>query len=105
QFWLIRYPQSRHDCLLYPPSFPTRRSSDLGGERLGYSFGAFKDRWFKSIQVGAQRFAVRLEPHDFAQEQIQERLSDICLTLDAQDRKSTRLNSSHVSISYVVFCL
>src|SRR5699024_12336006 len=27
------------------------------------------------------------------------------LTLLAQDRKSTRLNSSHVSISYAVFCL
>src|SRR5690349_23162672 len=26
-------------------------------------------------------------------------------TLDAQDRKSTRLNSSHVEISYAVFCL
>src|SRR5690606_41737839 len=25
--------------------------------------------------------------------------------LDAQDRKSTRLNSSHVKISYAVFCL
>src|SRR5437868_14706071 len=25
--------------------------------------------------------------------------------LDGQDRKSTRLNSSHVSISYAVFCL
>src|SRR5207249_7269086 len=25
--------------------------------------------------------------------------------LDEQDRKSTRLNSSHVSISYAVFCL
>src|SRR5699024_11934906 len=25
--------------------------------------------------------------------------------LEAQDRKSTRLNSSHVSISYAVFCL
>src|SRR5699024_11619152 len=25
--------------------------------------------------------------------------------LDAKDRKSTRLNSSHVSISYAVFCL
>ncbi|WP_131669544.1 SNF2-related protein [Psychrobacter pygoscelis] len=56
-----------------------------GGERLGYSFTSFKNRWFQSIQVGAQRFAVRLEPHDFAQEQIQERLSDICLTLDAND--------------------
>src|SRR5438067_7454970 len=26
-------------------------------------------------------------------------------TLDVLDRKSTRLNSSHVSISYAVFCL
>src|SRR5699024_12784954 len=31
-----------------------------------------------------------------------ERLSVDCVTLD---RKSTRLNSSHVSISYAVFCL
>src|SRR5690606_20620776 len=27
------------------------------------------------------------------------------LVLDRQDRKSTRLNSSHVKISYAVFCL
>src|SRR5437870_7258942 len=27
------------------------------------------------------------------------------LLLDAKDRKSTRLNSSHVAISYAVFCL
>src|SRR5690625_6974475 len=26
-------------------------------------------------------------------------------TIDRQDRKSTRLNSSHVAISYAVFCL
>src|SRR3712207_7817325 len=26
-------------------------------------------------------------------------------TFDAQDRKSTRLNSSHANISYAVFCL
>src|SRR5437773_8899941 len=26
-------------------------------------------------------------------------------TLPAQDRKSTRLNSSHITISYAVFCL
>src|SRR3712207_7370963 len=26
-------------------------------------------------------------------------------TLDGQDRKSTRLNSSHANISYAVFCL
>src|SRR5690625_6998840 len=27
------------------------------------------------------------------------------LVVDGQDRKSTRLNSSHVAISYAVFCL
>src|SRR2546422_6863293 len=30
---------------------------------------------------------------------------DIALELSAQDRKSTRLNSSHGYISYAVFCL
>src|SRR5699024_12069396 len=28
-----------------------------------------------------------------------------CRNMPGQDRKSTRLNSSHVSISYAVFCL
>src|SRR4051794_41294334 len=28
-----------------------------------------------------------------------------CATVDGSDRKSTRLNSSHPSISYAVFCL
>src|SRR5690606_39590529 len=31
--------------------------------------------------------------------------SRMTLPLTAQDRKSTRLNSSHVKISYAVFCL
>src|SRR3712207_8541543 len=30
---------------------------------------------------------------------------DVGLALDEQDRKSTRLNSSHANISYAVFCL
>src|SRR5690625_3792676 len=30
---------------------------------------------------------------------------DVSLTLESRDRKSTRLNSSHVAISYAVFCL
>lgn len=56
-----------------------------GGKRLGYSFSAFQNRWFKTTQVGAQRFAVRLDPLDFAQKQIQNSLKDVCLTLDAHD--------------------
>src|SRR5699024_12597310 len=59
------------------PSFPTRRSSDLCGR----------------------------------QRRVNARTDDggaICVTCYARtrtDRKSTRLNSSHVSISYAVFCL
>src|SRR5690348_18197446 len=32
-------------------------------------------------------------------------LKERSLAIDARDRKSTRLNSSHPSISYAVFCL
>ena len=55
------------------------------GQRLGRSFGAFTSRWFQSIQVGADRNAVRLEPLPFAQSQIEDRLRDLCLSLDARD--------------------
>src|SRR3712207_6968343 len=34
-----------------------------------------------------------------------ERLTRILLSIGIQDRKSTRLNSSHANISYAVFCL
>ncbi len=55
------------------------------GERLGRSFGGFKSRWFQSIQVGSDRHATRLEPLPFAQQQIEDRLRDLCLSLDARD--------------------
>lgn len=55
------------------------------GVRLGRSFEAFKSRWFQSIQVGTDRHAVRLEPLPFAQEQIEDRMRDLCLSLDARD--------------------
>src|SRR5690625_6260456 len=46
----------------------------------------------------------------FAQGELQEKgyvsMETIPVSVDAQpDRKSTRLNSSHVAISYAVFCL
>lgn len=55
------------------------------GVRLGRSFEAFKSRWFQSIQVGMDRHAVRLEPLPFAQEQIEDAMRDLCLSLDARD--------------------
>src|SRR5690606_40642834 len=67
--------------MLRPPPrstlFPTRRSSDLRGRDTGRGCGRASSR------RGAQ---VHSAGHE-------------------RDRKSTRLNSSHVKISYAVFCL
>jgi len=50
------------------------------GERLGRTFDAFRSRWFQQHESG---FGIRALP--FAQDQIQERLRDICLTVQAKD--------------------
>src|SRR5438876_2766583 len=74
-----------------PPTstlFPTRRSSDLlgvGGERLHLA----RLEQLLGVQVGdRQRLGALVEGFGLG-----------------EDRKSTRLNSSHPSISYAVFCL
>src|SRR5436309_9800133 len=77
-----------------PLSFPTRRSSDLDLARLG----RFHPRR-EVAQVGEQHgdlALLALDRHPPRQ--------DLVAHL-ARDRKSTRLNSSHVKISYAVFCL
>lgn len=56
-----------------------------GGVRLGRSYQAFIDRWFRSEQIGNDRHAVRLEPLPFAREQIEDKLRDICISLDPRD--------------------
>lgn len=55
------------------------------GQRLGRSFTAFKDRWFRTVQVGPEAFATRLEPHKWADEQIKQALADVSLTIEAKD--------------------
>jgi SNF2 family DNA or RNA helicase len=55
------------------------------GQRLGRTYQSFIDRWFRADRVGNSAHAVRLSPMPFAQEQIQDRLADICLSLDARD--------------------
>lgn len=50
------------------------------GKRLGRTFQAFKDRWFR---VGHNGFGY--EPLPFAQQQIQEALADICISIEAKD--------------------
>lgn len=53
------------------------------GQRLGRTYTAFKDRWF---QTGFDGFS--LQPFDHAQAEIQEALSDVCLTVDPKDYMS-----------------
>src|SRR5437667_1434250 len=61
-------------------SFPTRRSSDLARFEAAYDFVRQTVAQGESVLfVGTKR--------------------------QARDRKSTRLNSSHITISYAVFCL
>src|SRR5699024_12567137 len=62
-------------------SFPTRRSSDL-------HLLPTNSAWLDQHNLR--------NPYDF---------SEILAKYKNIDRKSTRLNSSHVSISYAVFCL
>src|SRR3712207_8695161 len=42
---------------------------------------------------------------EFAAEPLHVRAREVAVRLRPQDRKSTRLNSSHANISYAVFCL
>src|SRR5438309_5383862 len=42
---------------------------------------------------------------DFFVEDLPQKIGLLASTVNATDRKSTRLNSSHSSISYAVFCL
>jgi hypothetical protein len=50
------------------------------GARLGSTFGAFKNRWFRLRWSG-----VGIEPLPFAEAQIHAALADICLTVDPKD--------------------
>ena len=55
------------------------------GERLGTSFTAFTNRWFQSVSVGVDRNAIQLVPFEHSQKEIQDRLKDICISIEAKD--------------------
>src|SRR5947209_16608877 len=56
----------------------------------------------KPIQLSSDQFTVSDTGHITGQNGEQAQLG---IAFAAQDRKSTRLNSSHANISYAVFCL
>src|SRR5690606_41934862 len=74
-------------------SFPTRRSSDLGAAELP---GTVRPPAWERLAIARTRRLRRTRPR---------RQGVGTGEGVALDRKSTRLNSSHVKISYAVFCL
>src|SRR5690606_41334081 len=91
---------------LAPAPFPTRRSSDLGG--LGGRPALTPAGGSSGLGGGRDQLVlalVRLAPDAVvARVHASVEVAGGVHTLD-EDRKSTRLNSSHVKISYAGFCL
>src|SRR5699024_12074868 len=90
-----------HDSTLVLLSFPTRRSSDLLVDLCFVSVQTFRDGVGHTADNGGKT-PVTINGHLFwsAVDSVTE-IDEVCVEAD---RKSTRLNSSHVSISYAVFC-
>src|SRR5690606_41122566 len=79
------------------PSFPTRRSSDLGPAAM-VPVPRTAGTVILAVDVSNSMGADDVAPTRLAGAQRAARAF-------VEDRKSTRLNSSHVKISYAVFCL
>src|SRR5690606_40105378 len=92
-------------------SFPTRRSSDLDARRD--ALGRQEDApvlvpWHDALCRPGDRLENPLVDLDALERALDLLCGEAVLrhhALDELDRKSTRLNSSHVKISYAVFCL
>src|SRR5690606_40829071 len=89
------------------PSFPTRRSSDLAA--LGLLICAMATNlpmlWIGTMLAGLFSVAAQILIPLATMAVKPEKTGEVVGFLMSGDRKSTRLNSSHVKISYAVFCL
>src|SRR5206468_12702711 len=104
---LLFITHARHPPPLH--SFPTRRSSDLhllhaaAREAVGPSLWERAARGGRSWPEPWLRLLVRPAPASVVLGEQDGRRRSV--PLGDEDRKSTRLNSSHDQISYAVFCL
>src|SRR5207249_11019718 len=95
-----------------PHSFPTRRSSDLDAIDpaadvfAGQPIDGLEDLYEHVVgDVFRPGAVAAAEAHAQVVHLVAVTGVDGCRVEYGRDRKSTRLNSSHVSISYAVFCL
>src|SRR5207248_11613954 len=90
-------------ALLDLHSFPTRRSSDLGSIPLG---GLVRiPGMHRPAGADVEAFMSTALHEDPSLAPFVQRVRRDLDAGDLSDRKSTRLNSSHRTISYAVFCL
>src|SRR5688572_16510204 len=106
-------PSSACSCSLRDlHSFPTRRSSDLNyrfdHRRSQQRVSHTEKRQGMELLMALLRF-IQIDCNGYVNQTckqgIPKRLCVVGKTQNIQDRKSTRLNSSHSQISYAVFCL
>src|SRR5690606_41294967 len=92
------------------PAFPTRRSSDLPAQ-VSIEEESFEQGDALRDEIAAFLHAIRTgtEPLVTGEDGLRALETAMRITelvqRSSRDRKSTRLNSSHVKISYAVFCL
>src|SRR5690606_41815726 len=101
-----------HALPLHLHSFPTRRSSDLdywlsfnNAPHSLYNF--VMEENIKLLDERADQLSDIHHINQWKKRQkwIKHTLNEMIGPFPEKDRKSTRLNSSHVKISYAVFCL
>src|SRR5947209_16769800 len=85
-------------------SFPTRRSSDLWSHQEAGGEGR-KRRHQRGKRIARGEEGRRDVARVISEDEEIVLLEEIAAGDAEQDRKSTRLNSSHANISYAVFCL
>src|SRR5205814_9609062 len=95
----VFYPLSLHDALpIFPPCEPElcRRARRKHGSRLPTTLLPRPQPGFSALHPvdGQHHPPAHLQPSPTVRRRVA-----------GQDRKSTRLNSSHLGISYAVFCL
>src|SRR5262245_65251185 len=87
-----------------PHSFPTRRSSDLQQGVYHSRLAIENGPTCLEMAVDAARFCALAAEANPSEPQWRDAAMSY-LYRAMKDRKSTRLNSSHLGISYAVFCL
>src|SRR5207249_9126573 len=109
----VAYPSGTAIGFLESPKHFGPIRTPIGGVLLELNQRAIRDPRLVTDSPYGEGWVAQLRPSDLRSDRAvllrlpadQERFAKQIDSLRVRDRKSTRLNSSHVSISYAVFCL